>query len=264
MSSCRGFRLFPARRPFGECRPALFKDLGGGIANVKKIVLALLDHFESYLCQFLLVFFCRRHSASRFVLREIYMSLPWTEEIARFAFIWFILFGALLRDAPVRPEPRATPPVLQCAQWVGNLFLFIGGHRSGSAFRSSWRGKAISPSSTSWSSRTQSPALGLGFGHGLPCLPLELPADGHPASFRCNVIKYILKEEILDPDRGIDPKKAKRRSWQKETRQSMEALSPRTSAFCCSAISFVLLLIGSPINGRPRRCDHGLRHRARH
>ena len=24
------------------------------------------------------------------------------------------------------------------------------------------------------------PALGLGFGHGLPCLPLELPADGHP------------------------------------------------------------------------------------
>ena len=51
---------------------------------MKKIVLALLDHFESYLCQFLLVFFVVV-ILLQIVLRQINMSLPWTEEIARFA-----------------------------------------------------------------------------------------------------------------------------------------------------------------------------------
>ena len=124
MSSCRGFRLFPARRPFGECRPALFKDLGGGIANVKKIVLALLDHFESYLCQFLLVFFVVV-ILLQIVLRQINMSLPWTEEIARFAFIWFILFGACYATRLCALN-RVTLQFSRAPKWVGNLFLFIG------------------------------------------------------------------------------------------------------------------------------------------
>jgi len=61
--------------------------------DVKKMIRALLDHFESYLCQFLLVFFVVV-VFMQIILRAIDRSLPWTEEIARYAFIWFILFGA--------------------------------------------------------------------------------------------------------------------------------------------------------------------------
>jgi TRAP-type C4-dicarboxylate transport system permease small subunit len=58
----------------------------------KKIVLALLDHFESYVCQVLLTFFVIT-LLMQIILRTIDYNLHWTEEIARYAFLWFILFG---------------------------------------------------------------------------------------------------------------------------------------------------------------------------
>ena len=91
---------------------------------MKKIVLALLDHFESYLCQFLLVFFVVV-ILLQIVLRQINMSLPWTEEIARFAFIWFILFGACYATRLCALN-RVTLQFSRAPKWVGNLFLFIG------------------------------------------------------------------------------------------------------------------------------------------
>ncbi len=60
---------------------------------IKKNVLALLDHFESYICQALVVFLVIT-LFGQIALRATGDSLTWTEEIARFAFIWFILFGA--------------------------------------------------------------------------------------------------------------------------------------------------------------------------
>lgn len=60
-----------------------------------------------------------------------------------------------------------------------------------------------------------------------------------------NVIKYILKEEILDPVRNPS-KKAKRRSWQKETRNDGSPF-PANIGLLLFGIFFVLLLIGSPI-----------------
>lgn len=60
---------------------------------MKKLVLALLDHFESYICQVLLVFFVIT-LFMQIILRTIDYNLHWTEEIARYAFLWFILFGA--------------------------------------------------------------------------------------------------------------------------------------------------------------------------
>ncbi|HBV41048.1 MAG TPA: TRAP transporter permease DctQ, partial [Desulfovibrio sp.] len=49
----------------------------------KRALKAFFDHFESYLCQFLLVFFV---VFMQIVLRQLNMSLIWTEEIARYAF----------------------------------------------------------------------------------------------------------------------------------------------------------------------------------
>jgi len=150
---------------------------------VKKIVLALLDHFESYLCQFLLVFFVVV-ILLQIVLRQINMSLPWTEEIARFAFIWFILFGACYATRLCALN-RVTLQFSRAPKWVGNLFLFIGDIIwLCFSLIMAWEGYIAVLDLVEFPYAT--PALDwdcvreLGFGHGLPCLPLELPADGHP------------------------------------------------------------------------------------
>lgn len=77
-----------------------------------KTTLKILDNLESYICQILLVFFvCLLFL--QIVLRIVFSaidwlshyiaflgnyplpaSLPWGEELSRFAFVWFVFFGA--------------------------------------------------------------------------------------------------------------------------------------------------------------------------
>ncbi len=88
----------------------------------KRALKAFFDHFESYLCQFLLVFFVLV-VFMQIVLRQINMSLSWTEEIARYAFIWFILFGACYATRLCALN-RVTVQFMKAPQWVPNLFFF--------------------------------------------------------------------------------------------------------------------------------------------
>lgn len=60
----------------------------------KKVILNLLDNFESYVCQILLSFFVVilfLQIALRVLFNHV---IPWSEEISRFAFVWFVFFGA--------------------------------------------------------------------------------------------------------------------------------------------------------------------------
>jgi len=60
----------------------------------KKIILNILDNFESYVCQVLLSFFVVvlfLQIALRVCFNHV---IPWSEEISRFAFVWFVFFGA--------------------------------------------------------------------------------------------------------------------------------------------------------------------------
>lgn len=60
----------------------------------KKSLLTLLDNFESYICQILLSFFVVilfLQIALRVCFNYV---IPWSEEISRFAFVWFVFFGA--------------------------------------------------------------------------------------------------------------------------------------------------------------------------
>lgn len=59
-----------------------------------KYLLKLLDNFESYVCQLLLSFFVVilfLQIALRVCFNYV---IPWSEEISRFAFVWFVFFGA--------------------------------------------------------------------------------------------------------------------------------------------------------------------------
>lgn len=164
--------------------------------RVKKIVLALLDHFESYLCQFLLVFFVVV-IFMQIILRQIDMSLPWTEEIARFAFIWFILFGACYATRLCALN-RVTVQFSKAPKWVGDLFLFVGDVIWFCfSLVMAWEGYLA--------------VLDLGeFPYATPALDWDLGLVYlvFPLSFllmairivQVNVIKFILKGELLDPD----------------------------------------------------------------
>ena len=90
---------------------------------MKKFVTALLDHFESYLCQLLLVFFVVIVFI-QIVLRALDMSLPWTEEIARFAFLWFILFGACYATRLCALN-RVTMQFMKAPKWIANGCLLL-------------------------------------------------------------------------------------------------------------------------------------------
>jgi TRAP-type C4-dicarboxylate transport system permease small subunit len=60
----------------------------------KKIVKRVLDNFESYICQLLLSFFIILLFV-QIILREVFsLNISWGEELARFAFVWFVFFGA--------------------------------------------------------------------------------------------------------------------------------------------------------------------------
>ncbi len=57
-------------------------------------ILYILDHLEKYICQALLSFFAIILFA-QIMLRALFsIVLPWSEEISRFAFVWFVFLGA--------------------------------------------------------------------------------------------------------------------------------------------------------------------------
>ncbi|MFV0423209.1 TRAP transporter small permease [Oleidesulfovibrio sp.] len=60
---------------------------------LKTIVTYVLDNFEAMLCKVLLIFFVTILFL-QIIFRCFQWPLTWTEEVSRFAFLWFILFGA--------------------------------------------------------------------------------------------------------------------------------------------------------------------------
>jgi len=64
--------------------------------NGKEVFKRFFDNFESYICQILLSFFVTLLFV-QIILREIFnYTLSWGEELARFSFVWFVYFGAVV------------------------------------------------------------------------------------------------------------------------------------------------------------------------
>ena len=107
-----------------------------------KRILKFLDNFESYLCQILLVFFvCLLFL--QIVLRIVFSaldyfshfiplfdkwplpaSLPWGEELSRFAFVWFVFLGATYA-ARLAAHNRVTFQFKIFPKIVGNISTLI-------------------------------------------------------------------------------------------------------------------------------------------
>ena len=64
--------------------------------KLKKIAITVLDNVESYICQFLLSFFIILLFI-QIISREVFsVNISWGEELARFSFVWFVFFGAVV------------------------------------------------------------------------------------------------------------------------------------------------------------------------
>lgn len=107
-----------------------------------KPILKFLDNIESYICQILLVFFvCLLFL--QIVLRIVFSaidslshyfaflehyplpaSLPWGEELSRFAFVWFVFFGATYA-ARLAAHNRVTFQFKAFPKIIGDLSTFL-------------------------------------------------------------------------------------------------------------------------------------------
>ncbi len=163
---------------------------------LKRALKAFFDHFESYLCQFLLVFFVLVVFL-QIVLRQINMSLSWTEEIARYAFIWFILFGACYATRLCALN-RVTVQFMKAPQWVTNLFLFVGDIIwIGFSLVMAYYGYLAVMDLREFPYYT--PALDWDLGYVYLVFPLSFTLMAIRI-VQVNVMKYILHIEIADPD----------------------------------------------------------------
>lgn len=165
---------------------------------MKKFVLAFLDHFESYFCQFLLVFFVVVVFL-QIILRFLDASLPWTEEIARFAFIWFILFGACYATRLCALN-RVTLQFMKAPRWVTNLMLFIS-DMVWLIFSliMAWEGYKAVLDLREFPYYT--PALDWDQSYVYLVFPISFTLMAIRI-IQVNYIKFILKEEIADPDQA--------------------------------------------------------------
>ena len=90
----------------------------------KKALLTVLDNFEGYVSQILLAFFVCILLLQIF-LREFGHPLYWTEEIARYSFVWFVFFGAAYA-ARLAAHNRVTVQFRPFPRWVGDVCMLLG------------------------------------------------------------------------------------------------------------------------------------------
>ena len=90
---------------------------------LKKVLLAILDNFEGYVSQVLLAFFVLILLLQIF-LRQFGHPLYWTEELARYSFVWFVFFGASYA-ARLAAHNRVTIQFRPFPKWVGDACMLL-------------------------------------------------------------------------------------------------------------------------------------------
>ncbi|WP_308621421.1 TRAP transporter small permease [uncultured Desulfovibrio sp.] len=89
-----------------------------------QVVHRILNRLEGYLSEMLLVFFVCLIFVQT-VLRSCFdIVLPWTEELSRFSFVWFVFLGASFA-ARLYAHNRVTIQFKLLPEWVGKYSLLI-------------------------------------------------------------------------------------------------------------------------------------------
>jgi C4-dicarboxylate transporter, DctQ subunit len=164
-------------------------------------ILHIIDNVERYICQALLSFFVVILFA-QITLRGVFnIVLPWSEEISRFSFVWFVFFGAsyaarlsahnrvTLQFKLFRPEIGKYSQIFTDIIWIGFNVTMI--HES------------IKVINNMKLFAFDSPALGWNMAYVYYIFPISF-ALMTVRILQVNYIKHVLKEEIGDVDK-VDP-----------------------------------------------------------
>ena len=172
---------------------------------VAKNVLYFLDNVEKYICQLMLAFFVIVLFA-QIVLRALFsIVLPWSEEVSRFSFVWFVFFGAsyaarLSAHNRVTVQFRLLPEsfgkysqILSDLIWIGFNIVMVF--------------ESIKVIQSMKEFAYYSPALGWSMAYVYYIFPISFTLMSLRI-VQVNYIKYVLKEDIKDVDQ-VDPNEFK-------------------------------------------------------
>jgi C4-dicarboxylate transporter DctQ subunit len=178
--------------------------------------LKILDNLESYLCQVLLVFFVcllflqivlrlvfglMDNLSHYFVFFEKYdlpASLPWGEELSRFAFVWFVYFGATFA-ARLAAHNRVTFQFKIFPEIVGNISTFLA-DLIWIAFNTTMIYFSINVIKEGFQYPEYSPTLDWIMAYVFMIFPIAFSLM-NIRIIQVNIMKYILKMEIADVDK---------------------------------------------------------------
>lgn len=165
--------------------------------NAQKIY-RILDKFECYLSQFLLVFFVCTIFAQT-VLRACFsIVLPWTEEISRFSFVWFVFLGASYA-ARICAHNRVTIQFKLLPESIGKFSMLIT-DIIWLVFNSMMIYESLIIIAEMHEFPYLSPAMEISMEYVYWIFPIAFGLM-NLRILQVNYIKYILKQEIQDPDK---------------------------------------------------------------
>lgn len=170
-----------------------------------KKILHVLDNVEKYVCQLMLAFFVIILFA-QISLRAIFnIVLPWSEEISRFSFVWFVFFGASYA-ARLSAHNRVTIQFRMFSKPVAN-FAHIVSDLIWIAFNIIMVIESLKVIQSMKQFAYYSPALGWSMAYVYYIFPISFTLMTLRI-IQVDYIKFVLKEEIRDVDQ-VDPEEFK-------------------------------------------------------
>ncbi len=181
-----------------------------------KTALKVLDNLESYLCQILLVFFVcllflqivlrlvfglmdnLSHYITFFEKYDLPASLPWGEELSRFAFVWFVFFGATFA-ARLAAHNRVTFQFKIFPEIVGKISTVLS-DLVWIAFNTTMVFYSISVIKEGFQYPEYSPTLDWVMAYVFMIFPIAFTLM-NIRIIQVNIMKHILKIEIADVDK---------------------------------------------------------------
>jgi TRAP-type C4-dicarboxylate transport system permease small subunit len=181
-----------------------------------KTVLKILDNIESYFCQILLVFFVcllflqivlrlvfglMQNLSHYIVFFEKYnlpASLPWGEELSRFAFVWFVFFGATYA-ARLAAHNRVTFQFKIFPAIIGNISMLLS-DLVWIVFNTTMIFFSINVIKEGFEYPEYSPTLDWIMAYVFMIFPIAFSLM-NIRIIQVNIMKYILKMEIADVDK---------------------------------------------------------------
>jgi C4-dicarboxylate transporter DctQ subunit len=166
-------------------------------SSMCKKTIYVLDNLEAYLCKILLSFFVILLFV-QVIMRTVFQnSLIWSEEASRFAFVWFAFLGASYA-ARLGAHNRVTFQFKLFPKLVGNISQIIA-DAIWLVFNAIMTVKSIETIMDMIEFPFLSPALNIPMQYIYMLFPITFTLMSIRI-IQVNILKYVLKREIIDVD----------------------------------------------------------------